>query len=225
MTEDRDYGEGADLELTEDFRQKLDAYLGAVHSGEVRRMAERAGASAAEGIEIVLFSATEPVAAVAEMLTAVNSDFAAAGITARWELSSAPEITAELYERACVDEVVAILGSDWKFAILWVAVIGHEAGGGIQVRRTDDSVDNLQASDALRELLFEYKQFAHDPIAGTWLSGRIHIAAPSRYEASFSWDTLPEWTPNPTAEDVRQELADYPRVADEIPAWMRELLA
>ncbi|WP_157172015.1 hypothetical protein [Nocardia higoensis] len=225
MTEDRDYGQGADQVLAEDFRHKLDAYLAAVHSGDVRRMAEQAGASADNDIEIVLFSATEPAPAVIAMLDAVGATPGQAGITARWEPLNATEISAELYERAIVDETVTLLGSDWQFAILWVFAVGHEAGGGIQVKRSDDTVDNLQASETLRELLFEYKQFAHDPVAGTWLSGRIHIAAPDRHQAEFSRDSLPEWVPAPTAEAVRQELADYPRAADEIPTWIRELLA
>jgi len=224
MTEHRDYGRGDDHLLAEDFRHKLDAYLAAVRSGDIRRLAEQAGASADNGIEIVLFSATEPAPAVIALLDAVGTDPADAGLLARWEPLHDTEITADLYERAVVDETIALLGSDWQSALLWVSAVGHDAAGGIRVKRPDDTVDTVPASAALRELLFEYKQFAHDPVTGTWISGRIHITSPADYRADFSRDCLPDWVPTPTPDSIRQELADYPRAADEIPAWMRELL-
>ncbi|MFI7528057.1 DUF6572 domain-containing protein [Nocardia salmonicida] len=86
MTEDRDYGPGADAELIEDFRRKLNAYLGAVRSGEVRRMARKAGVAGENGVDIVLFSVSEPPQLVREMLDTVNSKLSKEGISARYEL-------------------------------------------------------------------------------------------------------------------------------------------
>ncbi|WP_225725446.1 MULTISPECIES: hypothetical protein [unclassified Nocardia] len=224
MTEDRRYGQGADAVLNEDFRRKLNAYIGAVRSGEVNRMAKNVGVTAAKGVEIVLFSDTEPTPMVFEMMTMVNSNLGGEGITARWESLASKAIGPEVYERAMVDEAVALLEPGWKSALLWVSLVGHEGGGGVQVARSDDSVANVQLSDTLRGLLTEYKRVTYDKVSGAWLSGQIAITDPDRFKVNFSWDSVPEWVPTPTAQDIRQELADYPRAADEIPAWMREQL-
>ncbi|GAB2676740.1 hypothetical protein [Nocardia goodfellowii] len=221
MTEDRNYGNGSDESLTEDFRRKLNAYLGAVRAGEVYRMARRAGVKGDKGIEIVLFSATEPTSMVFEMLKAVNSSLGGEQIAARWESLEPTKNRSELIEQAVVDEAIKLLESGWKFALLWVSMVGREGGAGMQVVLGDEAITNVELPDTLRGLLFAHKQATHDRVCGAWLSGQIRIAPPSRYETSFSWSSVPEWVPTPSVQDVRQELADYPRAPAEIPSWMR----
>ncbi|WP_306363369.1 DUF6572 domain-containing protein [Nocardia sp. CC227C] len=224
MTEDRSYSEESDALLTEDFRRKLNGYLGAVRSGEVRRMADKAGVEGGGEVEIVLFSATKPTSTVLKMLETVNSNLGGEGISARWESLGVNENGPEVYERAMVDEVVGLLGADWKFALLWVSLVGDEGSGGIRVVRSDDSVDTVDLSELLRALLIEYKQVTCDQVAGAWLGGQVRIAPPDRYRVEFSWDSLPEWVPMPSTHDLRQELASYPRAVDQVPVWMRAQL-
>ncbi|WP_330185021.1 hypothetical protein OHB26_16400 [Nocardia sp. NBC_01503] len=224
MTEDRDYARGPDTVLNEDFRRKLNAYIGAVRSGDVARMAKDAGIAMAKGVEIVLFSVAEPTSLVFEMIGIANANLLREGISVRWESLAEEEIGPEVYERAIVDEAARLLGQGWKFAVLWVSLVGHEGSGGIQVPRADDSLADVELSDTLWGLLCEYKYVTSSEGAGAWLSGQISLAEPDQYKASFSWDTVPEWLAMPGAVDIRQELADYPRAADVIPAWMRAQL-
>ncbi|MFB7722277.1 hypothetical protein [Nocardia sp. NPDC056100] len=220
MTEDRNYGDG--VELVDDFRRKLNSYLGAVRSGAVRRMAKEAGIRTVDRIEIVLFSATEPPSAVFEMMNVANSSLERESISVRWESLRSNDIGTEAYERAIVSEAAALLAPGWKVLVIWVSLAGNDGDGGIQVERADGVVENVELSNTLRGLLIEHKRATYDVIAGAWLSGRIESAASGPHRAGFSRNVLPDWVPMPSATDIRQELVDYPRATDRIPAWMRE---
>lgn len=224
MTEGRDYGRDTDAVLIEDFRRKLNTYLGAVRSGQVTRMAKRAGVRSDRGIEIVLFSTAKPPPAVFQMLAAVNTNLEHDAITARWEPLDSKQTRGERYEHDIVAEVARLLQPGWQHAVLWVTLLGDEGHGGVQFARSDDSVVKLELSGQLRTLLTEYKRATSDRVAGAWLSGRFEITPPHHYRTHFSWTAMPDWMQAPDEHQIRRELADYPRAGDEIPAWMREQL-
>ncbi|MEV0251148.1 hypothetical protein AB0H76_31465 [Nocardia sp. NPDC050712] len=227
MTEDRTYGSGADADLTEDFRLKLNSYVGAVQSGEVLRMAEKAGIEGIQRIEIVFFSANEPPPTVFEMLNVVNSKLGVQGISARWEPLDIDEITPEVYEQAVVAEASWLLAQatpGWRSARLWVSLIGDWGGGVIRVVCADHTEVDVELPDVVRGLLLGHKQATYEEAGGAWLSGWIDLTGTERYYAKFSWDSLPGWGVTRNQRDFLQELADYPRADYKVPLWMRELL-
>lgn len=175
-------------------------------------------------MDFVLFTATQPSPRVLQMIDLVNRELASEGIGARWESSASEDVGLDVIERALVDQAVELIGEGWDFALLWATVVGGDGAAGVQVRRVDGSVDNVRASETLLGLLAEHKRVSYDRVRGTWLSGRISIADSERYRAEFSTTEVPEWTPTPTPDALRAELTAFPRIAGEIPDWIRRAL-
>ncbi|MFI9508445.1 hypothetical protein [Nocardia sp. NPDC052566] len=124
MVEERPYFvDSATLE--EDCRRKMNTYISALRSGYVRQLAADRGISETAGIEIVLFSSTEPTAMVKEMIELVNSELADERVTARWESWAPDVVDSEVVERALVTEAIGSVGAGWEFALVWANLRGQ----------------------------------------------------------------------------------------------------
>ncbi|MGQ4614551.1 hypothetical protein [Nocardia sp. R7R-8] len=224
MVEERSYRDGDLVVLCEDLRRKMNSYIHAIRSGYALELARERGLAEMAGVDIVLFSDTQPPPVVRQMIDLVKRELSGEGIGARWE-SWAPDVVGvEVVERALVTEVVEMVGADWDFVLLWATLVGDSGAAGVQVRRSSGSVDNLRPSEGLLQLLSEHKRVSFDDRVGAWLSGQISIAGPDRYRAMFSTSEIPDWMPAPSADDLRAELAVYVRRDSEIPDWVRQQL-
>ncbi|WP_327141385.1 hypothetical protein [Nocardia sp. NBC_01327] len=228
MTEERSYSDGDPTLLNEDFRLKINSYVYGVQSGYVQDLARRAGIADFAGVDIVLFSDSEPTPFVHEVLDAISREFAGQGIRAWWESTAADELGPEVIERALVDEAVRLCGPRWEFALLWVRLIGEEGHAGVKVIRSRKKqiTENLEPSEAMLAMLADYKRACYDERTGTWLSGQISIAGPDNYRAQFSKTTDLPWVKiPPVTESLKAELAAFPRATEEIPQWIRECIS
>ncbi|GAB0102432.1 hypothetical protein JMUB6875_14000 [Nocardia sp. JMUB6875] len=222
MVEERSYRYGGDFELTEDFRQKMNAYVHAIRSGHVRQLASDSGIPEISGVDIVLFADTTPPDSIQKMIGKVNQQWGAEGIGARWETWKPAQGEVAVVERALVTEAVEIIGGVWDFALLWAFNVGGEGAAGIQVKRYDGA-QNVRPTELLLNLLAEHKRVAYDPNAGTWLAGSIAITDADTYTPDFSATEVPDWMPRPTPENLRRELELFPRT--EIPSWISERIS
>ncbi|MFF0528289.1 DUF6572 domain-containing protein [Nocardia amikacinitolerans] len=222
MSEERPYRTENSHVLDEDFRNKINSYIHAARVGHAHRLAHENGVAEVNGIDIVLYSRTHPSPAVLRLIGRVNEELSAEGIGARWESIASEDLGVEVIERALVNESVRLVGSDWKFALMWVTLIGRDGAAGIQVEHRDGSIVNVRASEGLLALLSEHKRAFSDFRLGTWLSGQILIKGDHTYKSQFSNSDVPEWMPQPTADNLRAELDMYPREAGEVPVWVTE---
>ncbi|MEV0028804.1 DUF6572 domain-containing protein [Nocardia sp. NPDC050793] len=222
MSEERPYRPEDSHVLDEDFRNKINSYIHAARSGHAHHLARENGVENVNGIDIVLYSRTHPSAAVLRLIGRVNDELSTEGIRAAWESIASEDLGIEVIERALVDESVRLMGSEWKIALMWVTLMGRDGAAGIQVERHDGSIVNVQASEGLLALLSEHKRAFSDSRLGTWISGQILINGEDIYRSQFSNSDVPEWMPQPTDDNLREELAMYPREAGEVPVWVRE---
>lgn len=141
------------------------------------------------------------------------------GEPTRPQLNSLPEI-----ERAVVDATIAILSPGQRFVLLWSLQVGENTEAGIQIKARDGSVTNLVPPPEVLEYLADHKRLSYDPAVGAWLSAEIFIAGPTRYKATYSTSSIPDWMPEVAVDELRAEFAAFPRPDAETPDWIRSQL-
>ncbi|MFE3542201.1 hypothetical protein ACFXK0_04415 [Nocardia sp. NPDC059177] len=127
-------------------------------------------------------------------------------------------------EHAVVDATIAILAPGQKFALLWSLQVGSNIVAGVQVKTRDGTQTNLLVPDEVLGYLTDHKRMSYNPEVGAWLSTEIFIAGPTRYRATYSTVSISEWMPEVSVEDLRAELADFPRPDATVPGWIRSRL-
>ncbi|MFE3956881.1 hypothetical protein ACFXPS_22165 [Nocardia sp. NPDC059091] len=63
------------------------------------------------------------------------------------------------------------------------------------------------------------------PETGTWLHATYWLNDPDRFSIEYDRQGIPQFEVPATAKDCARELELYPRSDENIPGWMRELLA
>lgn len=137
----------------------------------------------------------------------------------REELHTVGEI-----EQTVVDAAIAMLAPGQKFALLWSMQVGDNTVAGVQIKERDGTVTNLVPPVEVLEYFTDHKRLSYDPAVGAWLSAEIFIAGPTRYKATYSTSTVPDWMPEFSVEELRAEFAAYSRPDGEIPDWAKAQL-
>lgn len=127
-------------------------------------------------------------------------------------------------ERVVVDSAIAMLSPGQKFALLWSLQVGEHTVAGVQIKERDGSVTNLEPPVEVLEYLTDHKRMSYDQDIGAWLSAEIFIAGPTRYKATYSTNTVADWMPEFSVDDLRAEFDTFPRPDAEIPDWARSQL-
>lgn len=132
-------------------------------------------------------------------------------------------------EQALVDLLVQTLPDEWQAAALWFMVVGDTRHAGIHLRvsgQAEETVRTLQPAPELLTLLTQLKDRCYEPTKGTWLSGFITVEGDrDNFRSELSYDAIPTWSPKPTAEELRRELARFPRQPQSVPPWITHALA
>lgn len=132
-------------------------------------------------------------------------------------------------ERALVDLLVETLPAQWQAAALWFMVVGDTRQAGIHLRvagQSEETVRTLQPAPELLTLLTQLKDRCYEPTQGTWLSGFITVEGErDNFRSELSYDAIPTWSPRPAPEELRRELARFPRQPQSIPTWITRTLA
>jgi len=211
MSEERRYNSDDQVAMVEDFRQKLNGYVYAIRSGQLRQMA---GSAVDRGVQIQLFCMDEPPPQVLEMIRLANDGLAAERIVVDWSVH-APTTDEVLREVAVLMSELSPSGS--ASVVLHASLVGAGLAGSFTATMPSGEVAQLQPTETLIGALQTLKAAYWTPEKGTWITfyGRIEG------EQLFPGFTVDQPPPNGPeefpAEDWAEELRRYPRQS--VPDW------
>lgn len=216
MTEDRRYADG-DVELmSEQFRQKLNAYVFMIRSGQLR---ESVGAAVDRGVEVRLFCYDEPPSRVKDIVRLATEGLSGEGVVVDWTVH-APLTTAQLFDvigSSLVDRAPA--GS--QRIDLVATLVGDGLAGGLTARLSSGDVVPLNPDESLVTALRELKRACWQSDAGTWVTFRASIEG-DQLQPSFDHEEPPGGAGQFPRRDWEEELRRFPRPT--VPTWWQAQL-
>ncbi|GAB3917215.1 hypothetical protein GCM10011575_32290 [Microlunatus endophyticus] len=213
MSEERRYAGGDQAAMVEDFRRKLNGYVYAIRSGQLRQMA---GSAVDRGVQIQLFCMDEPPPRVLEMIRLANDDLAAEGVVVDWSVH-APTTDEVLREVAVLMSELAPAG--WASVVLHASLVGAGLAGSFTATMPSGEVEPLQPAESLIGALQSLKAACWTPEEGTWITFYGRIEGEQLFP-DFTVDRPPPNGPEEfPAEDWAEELRRYPRQS--VPDWWR----
>lgn len=211
MSEERRYSSDDRAAMVEDFRQKLNSYVYAIRSGQLRQMA---GSAADRGVLIQLFCMDEPPEAVLEIIRLANDGLSAEGIAVDWSVH-APTTDEVLREVAILMSELAPVG--WASVVLHASLVGAGLAGSFTATMPSGEVTPLQPAESLIGALQGLKAAYWTPEHGTWITFYGRIEGEQLFP-DFTVDQPPPNGPEEfPAEDWAEELRRYPRQS--VPDW------
>jgi hypothetical protein len=219
MTEERPYRVGGDEQLFEDLRQKLNAYVHALRSGQVTARAP------GEPVDIVLFTMSDPTARVVDMLRVAHEGLANEGVTVSWRRLPEPEPRS--HQEMILDVVRHLIDSapegwaSWRYG---ATLIGEDARDDFWVTDAAGQTQRAEVPPFVRTLVAELKRAMWTPEQGTWfgLLFRMEKAA-GQVSPGFNYDIEPGGPPFAQQEWVA-EMRHFPRPPAAVPSWLTALL-
>lgn len=216
MTEDRRYSGGDAEAMTEDFRQKLNAYVYLIRSGQLRQML---GGRDIEGVDIRLYTLDEPPAAVREMIELASGGLASDRVNVGWQMHARSAVD-------CLGDIgrslVARAPRRWVKIELTATLIGDGLAGGLLATLRSGKESPLDPDPVLIGALKDLKRARWSPDHGTWLTFRATIDG-QQITPFYDHDNEPPggaagFTPDDWAEELRR----FPRAT--VPEWWRAQL-
>lgn len=83
----------------------------------------------------------------------------------------------------------------------------------------DGSTKIIETSTAMRRALRSLRQLMGSSEGRAWLSVKIEAKPDGKVSFDYNYDNRPNWTQEPTDEDLLHDLDRNPRPADQIPDW------
>lgn len=216
MTEDRRYAFGDVEAMSEDFRQKLNAYIYLLRSGQLREMA---GPAVDGGVEIRLFCLDEPPSRVKEMIQLAGAELATEGVSFDWTVH-APPTTGELLG-IVGSSLVAGAPEGWTRIDLTATLVADGLAGGLTARTASGEIVPMQPTDDLVVALKDLKATQWEPDRGTWVTFRAEVEG-TELQPYFDFDEPPGGAAEFPREVWDEELRRFPR--EIVPDWWQAQL-
>ncbi len=212
MTEDRRYADGDAETLVEDFRQKLNAYVYLIRSGQLRDIA---GDDTRNGVDIELFCFDQPPVTVTDMITLANQGLTGDNVHVGYTVHTPPtaDDVLKIIRRTLIERAPA----NWNRIELSASLVGNGIAGGLSAITDNGEKVLLEPDQTLIDALKDLKKLTWTPENGTWLTFQA-VVTPDRLHPYYDNDGEP---PGGTAgfkpEDWADELDRYPRAT--VPDW------
>lgn len=112
----------------------------------------------------------------------------------------------------------------WRRVDLRVLMVapGHDIA--LTLIMEDGTTSTLEPPAVVGEIAAELRSRMYRRGEGTWFGMRYTLDPPSDYHVSYNFDFEPVWHSPLRADVFAQDVAVFPRDAEHIPGWLRELL-
>lgn len=128
-------------------------------------------------------------------------------------------------EQELCSALVQMMPEGWRHGLFTFSAVGSVRQATFDVALDDGreiSAETLPPS--LLDRFAELRRRAHRPGRGTWISVVVELE-PDRTRVRYNHDEEPGWiAARPTSQDWVDELEQFPRDPDHVPAWLRQRL-
>ena len=139
--------------------------------------------------------------------------------------SSATEFEVEEIIRRIGRRMMEHVQGSWKLIQVHAQMIGESFEISVQVSDSLANpahivIDKRIFSDDFREL----KMVSYEKYRGAWLTADLSFSEKGKYNTIFGYIKRPDWMVEPSLNDYRQDLNDFPRSPIYVPDWLKEIL-
>lgn len=226
MTEDRPYTIDSIEQLSEDFRLKLNGYVYAIRSGQLADALPNGVRPA--GFDIVLFCPSTPPADVLEMIGTADGALHSENVSIRYRIvddlaTARPQDPSELSVEEMLVEIanamVAAMHQRWTVAVYRPSVVTGRSQDELLVGDGGEYLIPIDPPpDRIRDIVPWLRHKMYEPGRGTWLSAVLRLEPDGTLCPHFNYDEQPDWWRPVDPSLYRDELQNYPRSDQHIPA-------
>ncbi|WP_016895937.1 immunity protein YezG family protein [Mycobacteroides abscessus] len=113
----------------------------------------------------------------------------------------------------------ALPPAGWRVATVEYRKAGSVAESKVAVTTDDGQTDIVKSPIDMIRAFKDLREIMASQGNGAWLSVTLTAQPDGKCSFDYNYTELPNWTVQPTDETYIEDLAKYPRPADQIPDW------
>lgn len=107
----------------------------------------------------------------------------------------------------------------WTNCTVVYRMAGRVAESKVRLTGTDGTTEVVKSPIPMITALKRLRELMAGQGRGAWLSVTVSATPDGKCAFDFNYDARPDWTVQPTDETYIEDLAQYLRPADRVPAW------